>query len=152
MLHILISSQHIFGTWMHSQKQKRYFDKIFVTSCTGSCQMTTSSAASDENLVQIMTFPLACAWVIVFTPTPTQSHTLHNGSIGHCNMIWDNSTERLEMVSIGHNQVNYPRPVLAFGYCWCLHMCVWSLACLHDNSWPVQVKITKFGSDVYNPG
>ena len=70
MIHNLISSQHIFGTWMHSQKRKRYFDKIFITSCTGSCQMTTSSATNDENLVQIMTFPLACAWVIVFTPTP----------------------------------------------------------------------------------
>ena len=50
---------------------------------------------------------------------------------------------------------HYPRPVLAFGYCRCLHLCVCpcvcrsvcqSLACPRDNSWPVQARITKFWS------
>ena len=50
----------------------------------------------------------------------------------------------------------YPRPVLAFRYCCCLrvYVCVFvcvcqSLACPHDNSWPVQARITKFGSDMW---
>ena len=51
----------------------------------------------------------------------------------------------------------YPRPVLAFEYC-CLRLCVClcvcvsvclsvceSLACLCDNSGPVQARIIKFG-------
>ena len=47
----------------------------------------------------------------------------------------------------------YPRPVLAFGYCRCLRLCVWvsvclsvcqSLACPRDNSGPVQARIKKF--------
>ena len=44
----------------------------------------------------------------------------------------------------------YLRPVLAFGNCCCL--CLYacpsicqSLACLQDDSWPVQTRITKFG-------
>ena len=54
------------------------------------------------------------------------------------------------IVSINH----YPRSVLAFGYCRCLRLCVCvsvclsvcqSLACLHDNSGPVQGRIAKFG-------
>ena len=56
----------------------------------------------------------------------------------------------------------YPRPVLAFGYCRCLRLCVCvsvcpsvrlsgclsvcqSLACPRDNSGPVQARTTKFG-------
>ena len=46
----------------------------------------------------------------------------------------------------------YPRPVLAFGYCPCLRLCVCvclsvcqSLACPRDNSGPVQARTTKFG-------
>ena len=48
----------------------------------------------------------------------------------------------------------YPRPVLAFGYCRCLRLCVCpcvcqsvrqSLACPRNNSGPVQARITKFG-------
>ena len=50
----------------------------------------------------------------------------------------------------------YPRPVLAFGYCRCLHLCMCvclsvcpyvcqSLACLRDYSGPVQARIAKFG-------
>ena len=52
----------------------------------------------------------------------------------------------------------YPRPVLAFGYCRCLRLCVCvcvclsvclsvcqSLACPDDNSGPVQARIAKFG-------
>ena len=52
----------------------------------------------------------------------------------------------------------YPRPVLAFGYCRCLRLCVCvcvclsvclsvcqSLACPGDNSGPVQARIAKFG-------
>ena len=50
----------------------------------------------------------------------------------------------------------YPRPVLAFGCCRCLRLCVcvclsvclsvWqSLACPRDNAGPVQARITKFG-------
>ena len=49
----------------------------------------------------------------------------------------------------------YPRPVLAFGFCCCLRLCVCvcqsvcqSLACPRDNSAPVQVGITKFGPKV----
>ena len=39
----------------------------------------------------------------------------------------------------------YPRPVLAFGYCRCISLCVYqSLACPHDNSGPVQASITNF--------
>ena len=48
----------------------------------------------------------------------------------------------------------YPRPVLAFGYCHRLRLCVCpcvcqsvcqSLACPRDNSGPVQARIAKFG-------
>ena len=52
---------------------------------------------------------------------------------------------------------NYPRPVLAFGYCRCLRLCVCvrqsvcqSLACPRDNSGPVQARNTKFRSHVQN--
>ena len=52
--------------------------------------------------------------------------------------------------------INYPRPVLAFGYCRCLRVCLCvsvsvclsvcqSLPCPHDNSGPVQARVTKFG-------
>ena len=46
-------------------------------------------------------------------------------------------------------------PVLAFWYCRCLRLCVCmcvylSLACLHDNSGPIQARITKFGSKMQN--
>ena len=53
----------------------------------------------------------------------------------------------------------YPRPVLAFGYCQRLRLCVCvsvcvcvsqSLACPRDNSGPVQARIAKFGLKVYN--
>ena len=52
-------------------------------------------------------------------------------------------------------QFFYPRPVLAFGYCHhlrlcvcpCVRVCVYqSLACPHNNSSAVQTRITKFGS------
>ena len=44
----------------------------------------------------------------------------------------------------------YPRPVLAYGYCHRLRLCVCpcvcqSLACPRDNSGPVQARIAKFG-------
>ena len=47
----------------------------------------------------------------------------------------------------------YPRPVLAFGYCRCLRVCVCpcvrqSWACPCDNSPTVQARITKFGSEM----
>ena len=52
----------------------------------------------------------------------------------------------------------YPRPICAFGHCHCLCMCVHvcvcvsvvyqSLACPHDNLWPVEARITKFGPEV----
>ena len=55
----------------------------------------------------------------------------------------------------------YPRPVLAFGYChrlrlWvcvsvCVYVCVYqSRACPHDNSSPIQARITKFGPEMQN--
>ena len=53
----------------------------------------------------------------------------------------------------------YPRPVLAFGYCHCLRLCVCpcvrvcvyqSLACPHDNSSAVQARITKLGWETQN--
>ena len=51
----------------------------------------------------------------------------------------------------------YPRPVLAFGYCRCLRLCVCvclsvcqSRVCPRDNSSPVQARITKFGAQIQN--
>ena len=51
----------------------------------------------------------------------------------------------------------YPRPVLAFGYCRCLRLCVCvclsvcqSRVCPRDNSSPVQARITKFGAQMQN--
>ena len=49
----------------------------------------------------------------------------------------------------------YPRPVLAFGYCRCLRLCVCvclyvcqSRVCQRDNSSPVQARIIKFGAQM----
>ena len=49
----------------------------------------------------------------------------------------------------------YPRPVLAFGYCRCLRVCVCvrvsvrqSSACPYNNSSTVQARITKFGPEM----
>ena len=53
----------------------------------------------------------------------------------------------------------YPRPVLAFGYCHRLRLwvrvsvcvCVYqSRACPHDNSSPIQARVTKFGPEMQN--
>ena len=47
----------------------------------------------------------------------------------------------------------YPRPVLAFGYCRCLRVCVCvrqSWACPSDNSSTVQARIIKFGPEKQN--
>ena len=53
----------------------------------------------------------------------------------------------------------YPRPVLAFGYCHRLCLCIGpcvcvcmcqSLPCPHDKSSSVQARITKFGTEVQN--
>ena len=45
----------------HTLKWKcLHFDEILITVCTGSCQMTTSSAASDENFVKMTTFSFQC--------------------------------------------------------------------------------------------
>ena len=51
----------------------------------------------------------------------------------------------------------YSRPVLAFGYCRCLRLCVCvclsvcqSRVCPRDNSSPVQARITKFGAQMQN--
>ena len=53
----------------------------------------------------------------------------------------------------------YPRPVLAFGYCHRLRLCLCpsvcvcvyqSLACPHNNLSAVQARITKFGSEMQN--
>ena len=49
----------------------------------------------------------------------------------------------------------YRRPVLASRYCHRLHLCICpcvcvSIACLHDNSSPVQARINKFGSKAQN--
>ena len=65
---------------------------------------------------------------------------------------------------MGNNLISpfcYPRPVLAFGYCRCLRLCVCvsvcscvrvcvcqSRACPHDNSPLIQARITKFGTKV----
>ena len=67
----------------------------------------------------------------------------------HAEFMWLNGMEYLHF---------YPRPVLAFGYCRCLRLCVCvcvclsvclsvcqSLACPGDNSGPVQARIAKFG-------
>ena len=61
-------------------------------------------------------------------------------------------------ICMQHSDFYYPRPVLAFGYCRCLRLCVCvcvclsvclsvcqSLACPGDNSGPVQARIAKFG-------
>ena len=53
---------------------------------------------------------------------------------------------RVTPIRMGFN----PRPVLVFGFCHCLCVCMCpcvcqSLACPHDNSGPVQAKISKFG-------
>ena len=59
-----------------------------------------------------------------------------------------------DLTNISIDSNFYPRPVLAFGYCRCLRLCVCvsvcpsvcqSLACPRDNSGPVQARIAKFG-------
>ena len=60
--------------------------------------------------------------------------------------------DRMEHISMKFQMksIFYPRPVLASGYCRCLCLCVCvyqSLACPHDNSSPVQARITKFGPE-----
>ena len=51
------------------------------------------------------------------------------------------------MCKLNHSLTHfYPRPVLAFGYCRCLRLCVCPCVCQSVcQSWPVQARITKFG-------
>ena len=58
-----------------------------------------------------------------------------------------------------NNKVFSPRPVLAFGYCCCLHLSVHTCVCPFvcqpwvcegDNLWPIQTRIIKFGPEVQN--
>ena len=45
----------------HTLKQKcLHFDEILIIVCSGSCQMTTSSEASDGNFVKMTTFSFQC--------------------------------------------------------------------------------------------
>ena len=68
------------------------------------------------------------------------------------------SRKHLQFMCCDEHPFFYPRPVLAFGYCRCLRLCVCvcvcvsvclsvcqSLACPDDNSRPVQARIVKFG-------
>ena len=66
--------------------------------------------------------------------------------------LWKHPSIYLLNVAKRHQYIFYPRPVLAFGYCRCLRLCVCvcpsvcqSLACQRDNSGPVQARIAKFG-------
>ena len=66
-------------------------------------------------------------------------------------------SSRLHDIACKIEDYFYPRPVLAFGYCRCLRLCVrvcvcvcQSRACPHDTSPLVQAIITKFGTKVQN--
>ena len=68
-----------------------------------------------------------------------------------CNL--NELTWRQDMFCFNNTSAFYPRPVLAFGYCPCLRVCVCvsvrqSWACPCDNSSTVQARITKFGSEM----
>ena len=73
-----------------------------------------------------------------------------------CQVIFDLN---FEMINVSGSDCArffyYPRPVLAFGYCHRLRLwvcvCVYqSRACPHDNSSPIQARITKFGPEMQN--
>ena len=42
---------------VNTKTEMSSFDEIFTTGCTESCQMTTFSAAHDENFNETTTFP-----------------------------------------------------------------------------------------------
>ena len=54
--HFLVPVSYTKTRMLSVWQQECHFDKILITGCTGSCHLTTSSAASDENVIKMMTF------------------------------------------------------------------------------------------------
>ena len=74
---------------------------------------------------------------------------------GYPSQLLQRSKENLSHVHWSIITHFYPRPVLAFGYCHRLRLwvcvCVYqSRACPHDNSSPIQARITKFRQEMQN--
>ena len=49
-----------YGQFGHSLKKSGHFNEIFITGCTGSCHLTSSCSARDDNFIKITTFPFQC--------------------------------------------------------------------------------------------
>ena len=60
-----------------------HFDEIFINGCTGSCQMTTSSAASDENFVKMTTFVIQLTSLAAFASMMVFSNSLEPPSVNN---------------------------------------------------------------------
>ena len=72
-----------------------------------------------------------------------------DGRMDACN---DNTTLAWKARGIKNHQTFYfyLRPILAFRYCCCLRQSIRHQVCLHDNSSPIQARLTKFGPKMQN--
>ena len=56
-----------YSTFLHWNGNCFHYEEIFIMDCTGSFQVAICSVASDENFVEMMTFPFQCV-CFLFTP------------------------------------------------------------------------------------
>ena len=127
-------------------------------------KMATSGVAKDENFV-LSSNSLSSSvyqWQQKSHNAPLPYLIIHHSEqkCAHFCSEWcivGYGTGALVDLQICFNVNFYPRPVLAFGYCHRLRLCVCpcvcvyqSLACPHDNSSAVHARITKFGRETQN--
>ena len=107
-------------------------------------------------------YDLASVQLSINSVRSNSKDTVPNHSIFGHNAYWDIPVDAMEnqrvlqLIKYAHKDTIlthfYPRLVLAFGYCHCLHLCVCvclsvcqSLSCPRDYSGPAQARITKCG-------
>ena len=103
--------------------------------------------------------PPVCKWNRVCSVTPfvfggSTSNMVHTQHTSWNFRIWILANSWILLLWLGliksDISIFYPRPVLAFGIViTCVSVCVYEYN--HDNSSPIQARITKFGPEVQNP-